>query len=239
MAGSRVQRYEDNPPVANWRFPAPPRNPRPARSAGPDRRFLPELRRYPTLRPPGRWARTSFRRRSQRLRAACRPARLRRPHSRTWPRGPRYAAAPPRWSAAPFPCSSWGPPPRSRERAQELVGELVGDGLFDQHRLVADAYLPAVGVARHRRGFDRLVDIGIPEHDEWRLAPNSSDRAVMFRAAASAMACPARMLPVSVMRRVTGLETSAAPTSAPVPVSMLMTPLGRPASTRPGRTPTR
>ena len=62
------------------------------------------------------------------------------------------------------------------------------------------------------------------------LPPSSPVNGTMFRAAATPMCRAVSGEPVNETRRTPGCETSAAPTSSPIPWTMLKTPGGKPAS---------
>ena len=63
------------------------------------------------------------------------------------------------------------------------------------------------------------------------LPPSSSRSSFRSSAAWRKTSLPARTLPVSVTRRVSGWVTSARPTPSPVPLTTLRTPGGKPAWT--------
>src|SRR5882757_4935728 len=62
------------------------------------------------------------------------------------------------------------------------------------------------------------------------LPPNSSEQCLKLLAAVAPTILPTAEDPVSEMARTTGCSVSGVPTSVPYPVTMLMTPLGTPAS---------
>ena len=64
------------------------------------------------------------------------------------------------------------------------------------------------------------------------LPPSSSVAAAKLRAAAAPIERPTSVLPVKVTFRIFGWEASAAPDSAPTPLTTLTTPLGMPARSR-------
>ena len=84
----------------------------------------------------------------------------------------------------------------------------------------ADHRMPSV--ARSRSASARTTTPFLP--------PSSSDRRFNRRPARSAMPVPVAELPVNDMTATSGLSTIALPTSAPVPVTRLTTPAGKPAS---------
>ena len=70
----------------------------------------------------------------------------------------------------------------------------------------------------------------VGEHDERLFPPSSAVKGTMLRAAAAPICRAASGDPVNETRRTRGSETSAAPTSSPMPWTMLNTPGGNPAS---------
>jgi ParB family chromosome partitioning protein len=120
----------------------------------------------------------------------------------------------------------------------QLLGERVVDAVLDVQAVGADAGLAVVAVLGDDRAFDGLIQVGVVEHDERRVAAQFQETFLMSLAHSAISWRPISVEPVKDSLRTIGLLVSSPPMSPALPVTTLNTP-GMPArwasSPGPGR----
>src|SRR5262249_33570079 len=111
----------------------------------------------------------------------------------------------------------------------ELLGEPVVDAFLHVDAIGAHAGLAGVAVCRgHGAGYG-LVEGGVIEDDEGRVAAELAPEPVDRGRARAISRRPISVEPVKVSMRTSGLPVSSLPITLALPVMTLNTPLGMPA----------
>ena len=117
-------------------------------------------------------------------------------------------------------------------RRDQPVEQGLGDPLAcDQQPRGGRAHLAAVVEDTGCDALDRMVEVGILEHQDRRLAAELEADALACRGPPRpSPARPTALLPVNEILATSWCATSGAPTAGPVPTTMLRTPGGSPTS---------
>ena len=128
-------------------------------------------------------------------------------------------------------CSFGSPALSALRLLGEPLDELVRDRPLDDDPARRHADLALVQERAEGRRVDRVLEIGVGEHDQRVVAAELEHDRLRFRPAASASLRPVSVEPVKLIRRTCGFSTSSSPIGPASPgacVTMFSTPGGQP-----------